>query len=67
MKIFEYSAKGLALGATIVIIGTRETNAKRAAAKWCSENGVDPGTLQLVKTTVFTGGAQIVYAWNGDY
>jgi hypothetical protein len=67
MKIFTYVGKGLALGSVVVVVGIRESNARRAAEKWCKENGVDPKTLQLAKTDIFHGGAQIVHAWNGDY
>ena len=71
MKIFTFVGSGLALGSVvvvvgIVVVGIRESNARRAAEKWCKENGVDPKTLQLAKTEIFHG-AQIVHAWNGDY
>lgn len=66
MKFYEYTGKGLALGATVVVMAKRKDVALRLARKWAEKNSVDPDTLKLVNEEVAEL-PSVAYGWNGDY
>jgi hypothetical protein len=66
MKLYEFTAKGIYLGAVIVVLAKRKDEAMKLAKQWAKDNGVDPNTVEFFcQTPVDAPG--VVYGWNGDY
>ena len=66
MTAFEFTGKGLALGAVVVVLASHESTARKLAREWAELNRLDPETLELKKSSP-TDSARVVYGWNGDY
>ena len=66
IKIYEFTADGLALGSTIVVSAKRKDTAIRIAKQWAKDNCIDSSTVGLVEVKDFEL-SSVVYAWNGDY
>ena len=68
LKMYVYTADGLALNSAIVVAATREDTAAKLAAKWLKTNGLPSAVSSLeLKSVRKAKNKMVVYAWDGDY
>jgi acylphosphatase len=66
LNVYHFDAKGLTLGAVVVVVAGNEKTATKKAKEWLEKSGLDPETIKLEHVEPFKS-PMVVFACDGDY